>query len=98
MESRPSTTLRLPCPAASLWTRIRSALRGDTFRAMGDPQAALVEYRLAVQQSEASRRSDRVPRLLRKIASIERCRKENAKPLGHRLEAQGRLEAHPDPA
>src|SRR3989442_318957 len=73
-------------------------LTGDTFRAMGDLQPALLEYRHAVQQSEASRRSDRVPRLLRKIASIERCRKENAKALGHLIEAQGRLEAHPDPA
>ncbi len=73
-------------------------LMGDTFRALGDLQPAMLEYRHAVQQSEASRRSDRVPRLLRKIASIERCRKENAKALGHLVEAQARLDAHPDPA
>src|SRR3989449_11308285 len=71
---------------------------GDTFRALGDLQPAMLEYRHAVQQSEASRRSDRVPRLLRQVASIERCRKENAKALAHLVEAQGRLEAHPDPA
>ncbi len=73
-------------------------LMGDTLRALGDLQPALLEYRHAVQQSEANRRSDRVPRLLRKIASIERCRKENAKALGHLVEAQARLESHPDPA
>jgi len=73
-------------------------LMGDTLRALGDLQPALLEYRHAVQQSEANHRSDRVPRLLRKIASIERCRKENAKALGHLVEAQARLESHPDPA
>ncbi len=73
-------------------------LMGDTLRALGDLQPALLEYRHAVQQSEANRRSDRAPRLLRKIASIERCRKENAKALGHLVEAQARLESHPDPA
>src|SRR5439155_755889 len=73
-------------------------LMGDTLRALGDLQPAILEYRHAVQQSEANRRSDRAPRLLRKIASIERCRKENAKALGHLVEAQARLESHPDPA
>ncbi len=73
-------------------------LMGDTFRALGDLQPALLEYRHAVQQSEASRRPDRIPRFLRKIASIERCRKENPKALGHLVEAQARLEVHPDQA
>src|SRR5207245_11329252 len=103
-----SAALLVSAPASELLTVLRKIdrtaldpvsacilpeLMGDTFRAMGDLQPALLEYRHAVQQSEASRRSDRVPRLLRKIASIERCRKENAKALGHLVESQGRLEA-----
>ena len=37
-----------------------------------------------------------MPRLLRKVATIERCRDEFPKALGHLVEAQARLEAHPD--
>ncbi len=71
---------------------------GDTLRTLGDLQPALLEYRHGVRQCEASDRPERVPRLLRKVASIERCRNENSKALGHLVEAQARLESHRDVA
>jgi len=71
-------------------------IMGDTLRAMGDLQPALLEYRHAVQRCEAEGNPDRIPRLLLKIASIERCRNEHSKALGHLIEAQARLKAHPD--
>lgn len=82
-----------PLPACVL-----PELMGDALRASGDLQPALLEYRHAVQRSESNGRPERTPRLLRKIASIERCRNENAKALGHLLEAQARLESHPEAA
>src|SRR6266566_3774776 len=69
---------------------------GDALRALGDLHPALLEYRHAVQRCEAVGRPERIPRLLRKIASIERCRNEPAKALGHLVEARARLDAHPD--
>ena len=80
-----------PLPACIL-----PEIKGDALRASGDLQPALLEYRHAVQRSEANARLDRIPRLLRKIASIERCRDEVSKALGHLVEAQARLESHPD--
>ncbi len=71
-------------------------LMGDSLRALGDLQPALLEYRHAVRNSESSRRPERIPRLLRKIASIERCRSESSKALGHLVEAQARLGETPD--
>ncbi len=71
---------------------------GDALRALGDLHPALLEYRHAVQRCEATGRPERIPRLLRKIASIERCRNEPAKALGHLVEAQARLAPHPDSA
>ena len=73
-------------------------LTGDALRASGDLAPALQEYRHALQRAEVNARPERVPRLLRKIASIERCRDDLAKSLGHLVEAQGRLDSHPDPA
>ena len=71
---------------------------GDALRALGDLHPALLEYRHAVRRCEAVGRPERIPRLLRKIASIERCRNEPAKALGHLVEAQARLKEHPDGA
>jgi tetratricopeptide (TPR) repeat protein len=61
-------------------------------------QPALQEYRHAVQGAETNARPERIPRLLRKIGSIERCRDEFSKAFGHLIEARARLESHPDPA
>jgi tetratricopeptide (TPR) repeat protein len=69
---------------------------GDALRTVGDLQPALQEYRHAVRCCEAIGRSAPVPRLLRKIASVERCRTNHAKALGQLIEAQGRLKDHPD--
>jgi tetratricopeptide (TPR) repeat protein len=80
-----------PIPACVL-----PELMGDSLRASGNLQPALLEYRHALQRAEANGRLERMPRLLRKIASIERCRDEFAKALGHLVEAQGRLRSHPD--
>src|SRR5207247_836136 len=82
-----------PLPACIL-----PELKGDSLRASGDLAPALQEYRHALQRAEVNARPERVPRLLRKIASIERCRDELAKSLGHLVEAQGRLDSHSDPA
>ncbi|TMA00721.1 MAG: hypothetical protein E6J92_08950 [Methanobacteriota archaeon] len=71
---------------------------GDALRALGDLQPALLEYRNAVRRCEVTGRAASVPRLLRKIASIERCRTNHAKALGQLVEAQGRLKDHPDPS
>jgi len=71
---------------------------GDALRALGDLQPALLEYRNAVRLCEVTGRAASVPRLLRKIASIERCRTNHAKALGQLVEAQGRLKDYPDPS
>ena len=82
-----------PIPACVL-----PELVGDALRASGDLQPAVQEYRHALQRAEAHARPERAPRLLRKIASVERCRDEFAKALGHLVESLARLESHPDPA
>jgi len=70
-------------------------VKGDALRAAGDLRPALLEYRHAVQRAESNSRPERIPRLLRKIASIERCRNEYAKALGHLVEAKARLQSNP---
>src|SRR5207244_13606160 len=73
-------------------------LRGDALRAIGHLQPALQEYRNALSLADEHRQADRSPSLLRKIASIERCRADYPKALGHLVEAQARLTDHPNPA
>jgi tetratricopeptide (TPR) repeat protein len=73
-------------------------LRGDALRAIGDLQPALQEYRIALSLVEEHGQSERSPTLLRKIASVERCRAEYAKALGHLVEAQAGLKDRPNPA
>ncbi|MCI4371919.1 MAG: tetratricopeptide repeat protein, partial [Thermoplasmata archaeon] len=70
----------------------------DTLQALGDLQPALLEYRHGVQRSEEAGHPERIPRLLRKIATIERRRNEHPKALGHLVEAEARLKAGPDAA
>jgi ATP/maltotriose-dependent transcriptional regulator MalT len=82
-----------PVPACIL-----PEVKGDALRASGDLRPALLEYRHGVQRAESNARPERIPRLLRKIASIERCRNEHARALGHLVEAQGRLESNPVPS
>src|SRR5712691_11640249 len=73
-------------------------LRGDALRAIGHLQPALQEYRNALSLAEEHRQAERSPSLLRKIASIERCRADYPKALGHLVDAQAGLKDHPNPA
>lgn len=83
-------------PLESVPACLLPELKGDALRASGDLQPALLEYRHAVQRAESESRPERIPRLLRKVASIERCRDEPSKALGYLVEAQARLERHSD--
>jgi tetratricopeptide (TPR) repeat protein len=82
-----------PLPACIL-----PEILGDALRTGADLQPAQQEYRHAVQVAETHTRPERIPRLLRKIGSIERWRDEFSKAQGHFVEARARLESHPDPA
>ena len=71
-------------------------LIGDSLRALGDLKPALLEYNHAVHRCDETDRPERIPALLRKMASVERCRNNHAKALGHLVEAQARLKSHPN--
>lgn len=66
-------------------------LRGDSLRVRGDMGPALFQYRRALALSESAGDVRRMPRLIRKIAFIERCRTNYAKALGLLVEADARL-------
>lgn len=85
-------------PLESLPACLLPEIKGDALRALGDLQPALLEYRHAFQRAGSEGRPERIPRLLRRMASIERCRDELPKALGHLIEAQAWLERHPDRA
>jgi ATP/maltotriose-dependent transcriptional regulator MalT/DNA-binding MarR family transcriptional regulator len=65
--------------------------RGDSLRIRGDLGPALFQYRRALAMNESLRDEGRAPRLLRKIAFIERCRTNYPEALGLLVEARGRL-------
>lgn len=69
-------------------------LIGDSLRALGDLKPAVLEYGHALRRCDEHARQERIPTLLRKIASVERCKNDHAKALGHLVEAQGRLKAY----
>lgn len=81
-------------PASSC---IFSEILGDSFRIRGHVGPALQQYRHARAQAEARGRDARIPRLLRKIANLERCRNRYPEALGHLVEAQARLLKNEDP-
>ncbi len=64
---------------------------GDALRIRGHVGPALFQYGHARRLAENSEQARRVPRLLRKMAYIERCRNRYAKALGYLVEAQARL-------
>jgi ATP/maltotriose-dependent transcriptional regulator MalT len=64
---------------------------GDSLRIRGHIGPAIFQYDHARRLVESSRRTERVPRLLRKMAFLERCRNRYAKALGYLVEARGRL-------
>ncbi len=77
---------------------ILEEVRGDSFRIMGDVEAALLQYRHTLRRCRKEAKHDFLPRILRKIATIERRRNEYARALRHLEEAKARLEGRPNPA
>ncbi len=68
-----------------------SEVLGDSLRIRGHLGPALFQYSHARRLAENSGQRDRVPRLLRKMAFIERCRNRYAKAIGYLVEARARL-------
>ena len=64
---------------------------GDSLRIRGHIEPAIFQYGHARRLVETSQRSERVPRLLRKMAFLERCRNRYPKALGYLVEARARL-------
>ncbi len=82
-----------PAPAC-----VFAEIRGDSLRIAGDLGPSLMQYRHAIRFCEAASRDERVPRILRKMASIERWRNRYPRALGLLVEADARLTRHPNPA
>lgn len=70
---------------------VLTEVRGDSLRIRGDLGPALFQYRRALQLGESIRDERRLPRLVRKIAFIERCRTNYPRALGLLVEARARL-------
>ena len=64
---------------------------GDSLRIRGHIAPALFQYRHAERFAEGAGQPRRIPRLLRKMAFLERCRNRYDKALGHLVEARARL-------
>ena len=71
---------------------------GDGFRVSGHGKPAIQQYLHAIRAFENTNRGEHTPRVLLKIASIERNRNEYDKALGHLVEARARLLERPNPA
>ncbi len=76
---------------------IFSEILGDSLRIVGHVGPALRQYAHAARIAESCGRPDRVPRLLRKMGFLERCRNRYPKALGYLVEARARLARAPDP-
>ncbi len=81
-------------PAASC---VFSEILGDSLRIRGHVGPALQQYHHARVQAEERGREQRIPRLLRKMANLERCRNRYPEALGYLVEAQARLAKAQDP-
>ncbi len=77
--------------ACVLWESL-----GDGLRVLGHLTPAKREYRHALRQAETGNVPERVPRLLRKLAFLERCRGNLSTALGNLVEGRARLFEHPD--
>lgn len=64
---------------------------GDSLRIRGHVGPAFFQYEHAQRLAENSGQIERIPRLLRKVAFLERCRNRYAKALGYLVEARARL-------
>ncbi len=76
---------------------IFAEILGDSLRVRGHLAPALYQYGHARNRAERSRMEDRVPRLLRKMAFIERCRNHYPTALGYLVEARARLRDRTNP-
>ncbi|OGS48831.1 MAG: hypothetical protein A3K68_05265 [Euryarchaeota archaeon RBG_16_68_13] len=68
-----------------------SEILGDSLRIQGHLEPARFQYSHAMRRAETQGDRARVPRLLRKIASIERWQNRYPRALGHLVEARARL-------
>ncbi len=78
--------------ACILWEAL-----GDSLRVLGHLTPAKFQYHNALRQATAGALPQRIPRLLRKLAFLERCRGNLAAALGDLVEARARLSQHPEP-
>lgn len=74
-----------------------SEVLGDSLRIQGHIGPALQQYMYAKSLAIAHGREGRIPRLLRKMAFLERCRNRYSRALGYLTEAQARLSREPNP-
>jgi ATP/maltotriose-dependent transcriptional regulator MalT/DNA-binding MarR family transcriptional regulator len=73
-----------------------SEVLGDSWRILGHVGPSLRQYGYARRMAEAHKRNERIPRLLRKMAFLERSRNRYPVALGYLVEARARLHATPD--
>ncbi len=71
---------------------------GDSWRILGHFSPSLRQYGYARRMAEAHKKNERIPRLLRKMAFLERLRNRYPIALGYLVEARARLHATPDAA
>jgi len=75
-----------------------SEVLGDSWRILGHIGPALRQYGYARRMADAHGKSERIPRLLRKMAFLERSRNRYPIALGYLVEARARLHAAPNAA
>ncbi len=75
-----------------------SEIAGDSLRILGHWGPSIQQYEYAIRMANASGKSERIPRLLREIAFIERCRNRYPHALGRLVEAQARIAGLKNPA
>lgn len=74
-----------------------SEVVGDSLSILGHTGPALFQYQHARNLAEAAGKAERIPRLLRKMGFLERCRNRYSRALGYLVEARGRLTRVHDP-
>ena len=79
--------------ASVLWETL-----GDSLRILGHLAPAKLEYRHALQQAQNAGLQDGVPRLLRKLAFLDRCRGNLSVALGRLVEARALLFSGANPS
>lgn len=75
-----------------------SEIAGDSLRVLGHWGPSVQQYEHAIRMANACGKPERIPRLLREIAFIERCKNRYPHALGRLVEAQARLAGLTNPA